>query len=268
MRAALSRARAWLRAQRNADASYGYTPGAPGRPEPSILVAAAGLEAPLDWLEARELGWAGRLAPLLLRAQPGSEALRQRELTALRAQRSETGATTADFDASLPAWGWVPHTAGWTEPTAHALLALRAAGLHDDVRAAEAAAFLLDRQGIDGGWNYGNPRILGRELESAPVATGWALLALSGQPSASAARGRGLAWLEARCAGLPTAHSLALLALAQAQLGADPRATAATLALRARPDASLLGRIDLTALACAAWAATLGEPVPLLLGEG
>jgi hypothetical protein len=121
--------------------------------------------------------------------------------------------------------------------------------------------FLLDRQGADGGWNYGNPRMMGQALDSAPVATGWTLLALAGLQGAESSTERGLAWLEGWVAGLPTSHGLALLCLAQHALGRE-RQLAALLA-RQRPDGSWLGRCDLTAIACAAIAASAGEPCPL-----
>ena len=264
MHAALERGRAWLRAHVGADGGWGYGPGHTSRPEPSLLAAAAGLAAPLAWLEAHDLGWAGRLAPTTLRLQPDAQAVRRRELSRLLERRSETGAGTGDFDASLPAWGWVQGTAGWTEPTAHALLALRAAGRHDDRAAQEAQAFLLDRQGADGGWNYGNPRILGQELQSAPVATGWALLALLGLGGTGEPCAQGLAWLADSTAALPTVHSLTLLGLAQAAAGRDATAAVAVQA-RQRPDGSWRGRCDLTALACATLAAAAGEPCALLL---
>jgi hypothetical protein len=259
---ALEAARAWLRTQRGADGGWSYRPGQASRPEPSVLVAAAGVEAPISWLEGRALGWAGRLVPTALRYQPGSELLRARELERLLAQRSRTGLAMEDFDASLPAWGWVEGTAGWTEPTAHALLALRTAGHHDDARAREAQAFLLDRQGADGGWNYGNPRVLGKDLDSAPVATGWTLLALTGLATEPCSRG--LAWLEAFCAALPTTHSLAMLVLAEVALDRDPGSSARALLERQQPSGGFADRVDLTALAAAALAAAVGEPCPLL----
>lgn len=264
MQAALEAARAWLQGARGADGGWSYRPGQTSRPEPSILLAAAGLEPPLGWLEAHDLGWAGRLVPTILRDNPGAGPLRERELNRLLTRRSRTGMATADFDASLPAWGWVEGTAGWTEPTAHALLALRAAGRGDAPEATQATAFLLDRQGADGGWNYGNPRILGRDLDSAPVATGWTLLALAGLGGSSLASARGLAWLRSRCAELPTSHSLALLVLAERAHGDSDDATAQALRARQGPDGAWLGRADLTALACAALAAAGGAACPML----
>ena len=265
MQHALEQGRAWLTSHRNPDGSLGYTPGQSGRGEPTLLAAAAGIEAPVAWLGEGKLGWAGRLAPTALRLQPATQKLRTREIARLLAQRSETGAGTGDFDTSLAAWGWVPGTAGWTEPTAHALLALRADGRQEDLRGREAVEFLLDRQGADGGWNYGNPRMLGKDLDSAPVATGWALLALLGLPEADQPCSHGITWLEDSVGALPTVHSLALLTLALAAADLESATTAITLAGRQQADGAWRGRADLTALACLAMAASLGEPCPLLL---
>ncbi len=274
---ALTRGHSWLEAQRNPDRSLGYRPGQPGRPEPSLLVAAAGLSPPVAWLEVRDLGWAGRLAPLLLRDHPEADELSRTELGRLLEQRSLTEDGGDGFDTSLPAWGWVPATAGWTEPTAHALLALRAAGKGDHPRAAEAQRFLLDRQGTDGGWNYGNPRMLGQELASTPVPTGWALLALAGRDDAEEACERGLASLRAQTATTPSSHALALRCLAEIAMQPPPppnvgagftpariTESARALAQRQTPEGHWFGRIDVTALACAALAASLGSPCPLL----
>ena len=262
---ALEQGKAWLTNMRNPDGSLGYTPGQAGRGEPTILATGAGLDAPMAWLGEGKLGWAGRLAPTALRLQPATRLLREREIARLLAQRSEIGAGTGDFDTSLAAWGWVPGTTGWTEPTAHALLALRTDGRQGAVRRREAVEFLLDRQGADGGWNYGNPRMLGKDLDSAPVATAWALLALLGLPEADRACTRGISWLEDSVGALPTVHSLALLTLAQAAAGLQSDTTATTLLGRQQPNGAWRGRVDLTALACLAIAASLGEPCPLLL---
>ncbi len=263
MYTAMTRGCAWLWAARDEAGAVGYRPGNTPRPEPTLLLAMAQVDVPIDWLEGQQLGWAGRLAPLLLGQRKEAEALVTRELDRLRSERSETGAASDDFDASLPAWGWVPGTAGWTEPTAHALLALRAVGEGDSPEAGQARAFLRDRQGADGGWNYGNPRMMGQALDSAPVATGWALLALADTRDDDERCAWGLAWLEAHCARLPTDHSLALLTMARGVLGADPEPTARALMDRQRADGSWGGRCDLTALGCAALMAVVGPPIQL-----
>lgn len=84
------------------------------------------------------------------------------------------------LDASLDGFGWARNTFAWVEPTAVAMLALSTVpsdATHE--RIAIGARLLLDRQSPDGGWNYGNKRVLGVDLPGYPDTTAWALLALA-----------------------------------------------------------------------------------------
>ena len=81
------------------------------------------------------------------------------------------------YDVSLHGWGWVRGTAVWIEPTAYAILSLLRGGEQHDL-VEQGRALIRDRQGADGGWNYGNPKVLGSELQSHALTTAWALLAL------------------------------------------------------------------------------------------
>jgi hypothetical protein len=81
----------------------------------------------------------------------------------------------------LTGWPWVPGTFGWVEPTAWSLVALNVCGLGGHPRATEGRAFLLDREILSGGWNYGNPGLNDRELLPFWDTTGLALIALHGQ---------------------------------------------------------------------------------------
>jgi hypothetical protein len=87
-----------------------------------------------------------------------------------------------DHDTTLVGWPWVPGTHSWIEPTAYALLALRAAGRADHPRVREGVELILDRALPEGGWNYGNRRVLGNLLRPFPATTGAALAALAGEP--------------------------------------------------------------------------------------
>jgi len=94
---------------------------------------------------------------------------------------------TVEFDPALSGWPWEAGTSSWVEPTAHALMALgRLAqrGEHAGLRAriAMGHAMLLERRCRDGGWNYGNRRVLGMDLPSQPETTALALMALDGHP--------------------------------------------------------------------------------------
>jgi hypothetical protein len=95
---------------------------------------------------------------------------------------------TVAFDPALGGWPWEAGTSSWIEPTAHALMALgRAAGhvehggLRD--RMDVGKRMLLERRCRDGGWNYGNRRVLGADLPSYPETTALALMALDGHAS-------------------------------------------------------------------------------------
>jgi hypothetical protein len=99
-----------------------------------------------------------------------------------------------EFDPVLTGWPWQAGASSWIEPTAHALMALRcaahASGSHlnnPDLTHPEAARriatgerMLLERRCSDGGWNYGNRRVLGADLPSYPETTAMALMALNG----------------------------------------------------------------------------------------
>jgi len=93
--------------------------------------------------------------------------------------------SVVEFDASLAGWPWEEGSFSWVEPTAHALMALRCAarsGQRSDLagRMAMSERMLLDRRCRDGGWNFGNRRVLGADLPSYPETTALALMALNG----------------------------------------------------------------------------------------
>ena len=90
-----------------------------------------------------------------------------------------------ELDPSLPGWPWEVGASSWVEPTAHALMALRCAAKcvpRPDLagRIGLAERMLLDRRCRDGGWNFGNRRVLGADLPSYPETTALALMALGG----------------------------------------------------------------------------------------
>jgi hypothetical protein len=91
-----------------------------------------------------------------------------------------------ELDPSFKGWPWRPDNASWIEPTAHALVALKAASRHGgDSRLREridsGERMLLERRCSDGGWNYGNRRVLGVDLLSYPETTALALVGLTGR---------------------------------------------------------------------------------------
>lgn len=243
---ARERGRAWLRGVRNPDGSWGYQAGEAGRLEPTVLALAAGPDADWlasDWLATQEPSWPLLLLPALgWQRAPGACAA---ALAWMLSTRSEPVPDMVGFDGGLPGWSWVAGTAGWVEPTAYALLSLQRAR-PDDRAVAEGQALLVDRQCQDGGWNYGNPRVLGTELPGHLGPTGWAVMALEPGPPVE----RGMDFLQGALSE-PSTLSLALLALCAARHGRDPGPAALLLAERVGAD-GVRARTDLTALAVAA----------------
>ena len=164
-------------------------------------------------------------------------------------------------DSTLVGWSWAEGTHSWVEPTAWAVLALRATGRDEHPRAQEAVRLLVDRLLPTGGCNYGNTVVLGQLLRPHLQPTGlclWAIARMGNTdpriaasiryleselgphtPTASLCYGLlGLAahdrrpatadgWLAAAAARTlkrdPSAHKLALLALAAAPASATIR---------------------------------------------
>jgi len=83
-------------------------------------------------------------------------------------------------DPAIKGWPWTEGTHSWIEPTALAMIALRATGNGDSQRVAEGARLIMDRMLSKGGWNYGNTTVFDTELASMPESTGLALAALPG----------------------------------------------------------------------------------------
>ena len=196
----------------SADGGWGYRPGLRSSAEPTALgclaleawqVAPARWQRGLDTLtqlqdsdggvrvvaDVPERNWATGLAVLAwLGAGPESQhrfaSPVQRAFSWLINARGQPLPEAPDVfghDTSLEGWAWVDGTHSWVEPTAYALLALRAAGFSEHPRVREGVQLLLDRTLPDGGWNYGNTRVLGNTLRPFPLTTGIVLTALAGQ---------------------------------------------------------------------------------------
>jgi hypothetical protein len=84
-------------------------------------------------------------------------------------------------NSMLIGWPWVVTTHSWMEPTAWAVLALKAAGRGDHARTREGVRLLDDRLLPRGGCNYGNTTVLGQELLPHLQASGLAMVALAGE---------------------------------------------------------------------------------------
>jgi len=82
-------------------------------------------------------------------------------------------------NTQLIGWSWTTETHSWIEPTAYAVLALKALGEETHDRAREGVRLLLDRVLPEGGWNYGNPKVMGQTLRPFPATTGIVLTAIA-----------------------------------------------------------------------------------------
>jgi hypothetical protein len=172
---------------------FGPMPGAEPEPEPTALAALA-----LDdgrarvWLgrAQRDDGsfgvWAGpfdndsstSLAALAL--PPGPARQRALDHVVSNPARPVPADRITPHDPDLTGWGWADGTAGWVEPTARTLLALRRL-LPDATDAiGRAASFLADRECVEGGWNYGNRIVYGLALPPFGQPTAVGLVGLHG----------------------------------------------------------------------------------------
>lgn len=156
----------WLAETQRDDGAVPVT-GAAGEPSwPTAL-------AILAWLSCgREL--AGRHRTNVDRAAA--------RLLETRGKGIQSGDPSRHHDTTLVGWPWVAGSHSWLEPTAYAVMALRASGASDHPRVREATQLIRDRALASGGWNYGNRMALGRELRPFPATTGVALIALAGGP--------------------------------------------------------------------------------------
>lgn len=135
--------------------------------------------------EHPESYWPTSLAILAWQNSPTSQAAQSRaakfllETTGVHYPRKS--GEPAAHDPLLKGWPWVGGTHSWIEPTALAVIALKATGHEQDDRVREAIRMMLDRQLSHGGWNYGNTLVFGRELNPMPENTGAALAGLAGE---------------------------------------------------------------------------------------
>ena len=112
-------------------------------------------------------------------------------------------------NSMLAAWPWVEGTHSWMEPSAFFTLALKAQGLRQHERTAEAVSLLIDRLLGDGGCNYGNTAVLGQTLRPHVQPSGIVMLALVGEKDDSGRILRTLDYLAKACQPELTPHSLA-----------------------------------------------------------
>jgi hypothetical protein len=123
------------------------------------------------------------------------------------------------IDSTYRGWSWGPGEAGWVIPTALAIIALVVedpATMPQTKEIINAKDYLRDRACPDGGWNVGNPYMLGKRLPPTPDATSFALVAWRITLTASdfgpniAVVDKGIAYLESYITESNSDHTVAL----------------------------------------------------------
>jgi hypothetical protein len=203
----------FLMSSQNPDGGWSYAPGEPSTVEATAAVtlalqdrsdAADARFRGLTWLvavqhrdggwgltrEDAESGWQTAWAALVLarEGEPGGPLEKAigwlLRIEAMKFADDELQGGTQQslaIDPTLRGWPWLPGQATWVEPTALAVLALAQVPLTPaiSVRTDEAVRYLEDRRCIDGGWNVGNPVMLGASVPPRAEPTAWVLLALA-----------------------------------------------------------------------------------------
>jgi hypothetical protein len=90
---------------------------------------------------------------------------------------------TVELDPYLSGWSWTAGAFSWVEPTSYSLMALKKlrpslVGTNCDERIRQGEMLIYDRMCENGGWNYGNSKVLGEALWPYPDVTAVALIAL------------------------------------------------------------------------------------------
>ena len=88
-----------------------------------------------------------------------------------------------ELNPDLSGWSWTAGAFSWVEPTSYSLMALKKlkrslAGTNCDERIRQGEMLIYDRMCENGGWNYGNSKVLGEALWPYPDVTAVALIAL------------------------------------------------------------------------------------------
>jgi Squalene-hopene cyclase N-terminal domain len=96
-----------------------------------------------------------------------------------------------ELDPYLSGWSWTAGAFSWVEPTSYSLMALKKlklslVGTNCEERIRQGEMLIYDRMCENGGWNYGNSRVLGEALWPYPDVTAVALIALQDRTTSEA----------------------------------------------------------------------------------
>lgn len=99
-----------------------------------------------------------------------------------------------ELDPYLSGWPWTAGAFSWVEPTSYSLMALKklkrslvgTTGTNCEERIRQGEMLIYDRMCENGGWNYGNSRVLGEALWPYPDVTAVALIALQDRAASEA----------------------------------------------------------------------------------
>lgn len=225
-------------AAQNDDGGWGYVPGYASNTEATAVCGLAlvafipqspALAAAGQYLRRRRLasgalavshvveqaGWASPLAGMLL-ARLGDEESVEAALSWLLAEPVFTVSPTPSqfygYDTSIAGWPWTAGDYSFVEPTAVTVLFMKQQGYgrHDRVR--QAVTMLKGRVLPAGGWNYGEPNVLGADLFPAVVPTAVALIGLADEPDNVTSNG--LHWLAQQQTAVSSLFSLGWAAAA------------------------------------------------------
>jgi len=191
----------------DADGGWGYQSGQPASTEPAALAMLAlstidlgvnVLPAAADWLTSRirsdgllsystdvpEASWASPLAGMALNQHGRTEAAETvaRSLLSASVFIFDPGLTQSGiygYDTTIPGWPWTAGDFSFVEPTSLAIIFLKQQGHSQSDPVRQGVSLLHDRALPAGGWNYGEPRVLGGDLFPTVLPTALSLLALA-----------------------------------------------------------------------------------------
>lgn len=285
----LARARDFLRTSQAADGGWGYARDKQSAAEPTCYTLLALRQQTAADHEQRALAWltqhTNQVGALTRTAQPQGNASDKVDLDTLdnwgtliaffTLQKLGLGVELHDrylkyllnsrgnlldkkvseelkLNGDLQAWSWARGTASWVEPTAYALLGLKANGMKAHERVQTGERFLFDRACYDGGWNYGNKEVLKVVLEPMPTNTCFALLALQDADRTHETIKKSVAYLEQEIAARQSSLLLSLSTLCLEIYGRPTDSLLANLLARQQANGSWRDNIHLTALAALA----------------